>query len=112
MEPRNISEELETEVVDMLVREVQSAYPLFARFIEAKKKILGLDVFGIHDTQAPLGSIEKEFTFEDATRLHLDTMKSFDEEFYQYSIDMLESGRVDAFPKYGKTAGAFASYRA
>lgn len=111
MEPRNLSEELETEVVDMLIQEVQSAYPLFARFIEAKRKMMGLDTFEISDVQAPLGSIEKEFTFEDATSLHLDTMKSFDEEFYTYSVDMLESGRVDAFPKYGKRSGAFASSR-
>lgn len=40
MEPRNTSEELENEVVDMLLQEVQSAYPLFARFIEAKRKLL------------------------------------------------------------------------
>lgn len=112
MDPRNTSEELENEVVDMLLQEVQSAYPLFARFIEAKRKLLGLDEFHVYDTQAPLSQIEKEFTFEDGTRLHLETMKDFDQEFYDYSVDMLESGRVDAFPKYGKRSGAFASYRA
>lgn len=112
MEPRNTSEELENEVVDMLLQEVQSAYPLFARFIEAKRKLLGLDEFHVYDTQAPLNQIEKEFSFEDGTRLHLETMKDFDQEFYDYSVDMLESGRVDVFPKYGKRSGAFASYRA
>lgn len=112
MEPRNTSEELENEVVDMLLQEVQKAYPLFARFIDAKKKLMGLDVFHTYDTQAPLGSIESEFSFEDGVRLHLETMKDFDEEFYQYSLDMFESGRVDVFPKYGKRSGAFASYRA
>lgn len=40
MEPRNVSEELENEVVDTLLHEVQNAYPLFARFIEAKRKLL------------------------------------------------------------------------
>ncbi len=54
MEPRNTSEELENEVVDMLLQEVQYAYPLFARFIEAKRKLMGLDVFHIYDVQAPL----------------------------------------------------------
>lgn len=112
MGPRNTSEELENEVVDMLLQEVQAAYPLFARFIEAKRKLLGLDEFHVYDTQAPLSLIEKEFTFEDGTRLHLETMKDFDQEFYDYSVDMFESGRIDAFPKYGKRSGAFASYRA
>jgi len=96
----------------MLLQEVQAAYPLFARFIEAKRKLLGLDTFYNYDTTAPLSTIEKEFSFEDGMRLHLATMKDFDQEFYDYSIDMFESGRIDAFPKYGKRSGAFASYRA
>lgn len=112
MAPRNTSEELENEVVDMLLREVQAAYPLFARFIEAKRKLMGLSEFHIYDVQAPLGSIEKEFPFDQAVKLHLETMADFDQEFYNYSVDMLESGRIDAFPKYGKRGGAFASYRA
>jgi len=112
MEPRNTSEELENEVVDMLLQEVQSAYPLFGRFIEAKRKLLGLDTFYNYDTTAPLGSIEKEFPFDAAVKLHLATMQDFDQEFHEYSVDMLESGRVDTFPKYGKRGGAFASYRA
>ena len=112
MEPRNTSEELENEVVDMLLQEVQSAYPLFARFIEAKRKIMGLETFHSYDTQAPLGTIEKKFPFDKAVDLHLETMKDFDQEFYDYSVDMLESGRIDAFPKFGKRSGAFASYRA
>ncbi len=112
MEPRNTSEELENEVVDMLMQEVQTAYPLFARFIKAKQKLMKLDEFHVYDVTAPLGQIEKEFSFEDGTRLHLETMKDFDQEFYDYSVDMLESGRIDVFPKYGKISGAFASYRA
>ncbi len=112
MEPRNTSEELENEVVDMLLQEVQVAYPLFGRFIEAKRKLMGLEEFHIYDVQAPLGSIEKEFNFDQAVKLHLETMADFDSEFHSYSLDMLESGRIDALPKYGKRSGAFASYRA
>lgn len=111
MEPRNTSEELENEVVDMLLQEVQSAYPLFTRFIEAKRKLLGLDTFYNYDTTAPLSEIEKEFSFENGMKLHLDTMKDFDQEFHDYSLDMLESGRIDVFPKHGKRSGAFASSR-
>lgn len=37
-------------------------------------------------------------------------MADFDAEFHEYSVDMLTSGRVDAFPKFGKRSGAFAQY--
>ena len=110
MEPRNISEEMENETVDLLMSEVQKAYPLFARYLKAKQKLLGLEEFYSYDMAAPLATIDTPCSFEEGVQMHLDTMKAFDEEFYAYSRDMLENGRVDVFPTKGKRGGAFASY--
>jgi oligoendopeptidase F len=38
-------------------------------------------------------------------------MKEFDPEFYTYSLDMIQQGRIDVYPRAGKRGGAFASYR-
>lgn len=65
MEPRNITEEMDNEVVDLMMREIQSAYPLFARYLKAKQKILGLDTFYNYDTFAPLSSVETPCTLEE-----------------------------------------------
>ncbi|MFZ4461836.1 MAG: M3 family metallopeptidase [Patescibacteria group bacterium] len=110
MEPQNLSEELDNEVVDLLLKEIENAYPLYARYIKAKQKILGLETMMNYDTMAPISTEETPMPLEDGLKLHLDTMKDFDEEFYNFSIDMFENGRVDAFPKKGKRGGAFASY--
>jgi oligoendopeptidase F len=40
MAQRNMSEEMEDSVVDMLLMEVQKAYPLYNRFLKAKAKLL------------------------------------------------------------------------
>lgn len=101
---------MDDETVAMLLTEVQNAYPLFGRYLEAKRKLLHLDTMENIDIMAPIGSVEKEFNFDEAVDLHLSVMKDFDEEFYTYSKDMLQNGRVDAFPKIGKRGGAFASY--
>lgn len=55
MHPRNSSEELESAVVDMLLSEVQAAYPLFARYLRAKKRLLGLEDMSSWDVMAPIG---------------------------------------------------------
>ena len=65
----------------------------------------------MYDVGAPLGNVEKEFTFEKAYDLHLSVMKDFDEDFYNYSLEMIREERIDAFPRAGKRGGAFASYR-
>jgi oligoendopeptidase F len=103
---------MDDEVVDMLLSEVEHAYPIYARFLRAKAKMLDLDTdFSVWDTGAPLGSVDKDFTFEEAYDLHLSVMRDFDSDFYEYSKRMIEEERIDAFPRAGKRGGAFASYR-
>ena len=45
MAQRNISEEMDDEVVNMLLSEVEKAYPLYQRFLRAKANMLGLKDF-------------------------------------------------------------------
>jgi oligoendopeptidase F len=112
MAQRNISEEMDDVVVNMLLSEVENAYPLYQRFLKAKSKFLWLDTdFSIWDIWAPLGSVDKDFSFEEAYDLHLSVMRDFDDEFYHYSKEMIEEERIDVFPRSWKRGGAFASYR-
>lgn len=110
MAPRNISEELDDAVVNTLLTEVEKAYPLYHRYLKAKAKFFGQKKLSLYDMYAPLETEKKEYSFDDALKLYLDLIKRFDEEFYTYSKDMFENGRVDVFPKQGKRGGAFASY--
>lgn len=112
MEQRNLSEEMDNDVVNILLSEVEKAYPIYARFLRAKAKMLGLESeFSVWDTSAPLGHSDKNFTFEEAYDLHLNVMNEFDDDFYTYSKKMIEEERIDAFPCAGKRGWAFASYR-
>lgn len=112
MAQRNISEEMDDEVVDMLLSEVEKAYPIYQRFLDAKAKMLWLENdFSVYDIGAPLGTVDKNFTFEEAYNLHLSVMKDFDKDFYDYSLRMIDEERIDVFPATGKRGGAFASYR-
>lgn len=112
MAQRNISEEMDDEVVGMLLSEVEKAYPIYQRFLQAKAKMLGFDAdFSVWDVGAPLGQSDKDFTFEEAYDLHLSVMQDFDADFYDYSKRMIEEERIDVFPRAGKRGGAYASYR-
>ncbi len=112
MAQRNLSEEMDDEVVDMLLSEVEKAYPIYTRFLRAKAKMLSLTSdFSVWDTGAPLGKSDKDFTFEEAYDLHLSVMRDFDPDFYDYSKRMIEEERIDVFPRAGKRGWAFASYR-
>ena len=103
MSSRNISEEMDDEVIDMLLGEVQYAYPIYSRFLKAKAKMLDLEAdFSVWDVGAPLSSNDRAFTFDEAYDLHLSVMKDFDKEFYEYSQKMIQEERIDVLPRAGK----------
>jgi oligoendopeptidase F len=110
MSKRNISEQVPDTVVDTLMSEVQKFYPLYQRFLRAKQKHLGLDTLYGYDVHAPIFKIEKKIPYEEACKTVIEMFEGFDSRFGNYARDMLEAGRVDAFPKSGKRGGAFASY--
>ncbi len=108
---RNIGEQLDDTVVQTLLQEVSSAYPLYHRYLKKKASLLGINDFSIWDVNAPVGKMNTNYNFDEAFDLHLSVMKDFDDEFYEYSLAMRNEGRIDAFPRMGKQSGAFASYR-
>ncbi len=58
--------------------------------------------FAVYDIGAPLGTVDRDFTFDEAYDLHLSVMQDFDTEFYDYSLRMIEEERIDALPRAGK----------
>lgn len=107
---RNISEELDDEVVEMLLEEVKNAYPIYQKFLKLKARLLNVEKIKFVDLYAPIETKEKTIEFEEGLNIFLETIKNFDEEFYNYSKEMFEQGRVDVFPSKGKRGGAFAAY--
>jgi len=79
--------------------------------VELKAKLLKQKLpLSIQDIFAPVIESKWTFTKEQAIKMHLEVMQDFDKDFYDYSIDLLENGRVDFEPKQGKRWGAYASY--
>lgn len=111
MSTRNISEEMESDVVNKLLEKVKSNYSLYHKHLKNKAKLLGKDVLDYWDIFAPIPNTnETKMSFEDGYNFYLNNIRVFDEEFYNYSKEMFEDGRVSVFPYPGKQDGAYASY--
>jgi oligoendopeptidase F len=112
MTTRNMSEQMDKDVVDKLLAKVKGAYPIYHKFLGIKAKMLG------HEGKMPLSDVlapipnekESKITFEKGLEFYLDKIKSFDEDFYEYSKEMFEDGRVTVYPSQNKRDGAYASY--
>lgn len=109
MTSRNLSEEMDSKVVDKLIEIVGSNYSLFHKYLKKKKDFLGFSDFSVYDILAPLGDAGEKLTYEDGCKIYLDTIRKVDESIYQHGLKMLD-GKTDVYPRKGKRGGAFCSY--
>lgn len=111
MSCRNISEEMNDSDVNSLLDRVYQQYPLYQQFLKLKAKILGLDKLETYDISAPIiNDNTKPMTYEEGAQFYLDTIKKIDQDIHDHSLTLFETGKIDAYPKKGKSGGAFCSY--
>lgn len=99
MGPRNASERMNDAVVSQLISSVRASYGLYHRYLRAKQRILNLDTLEISDVSAPITATERTIPYEKAVEHHLSAVKGFDSEFYEKSLSLLTSGRIDVYPR-------------
>jgi oligoendopeptidase F len=107
---RHISDDIETEVVDALVKAVSLGYNISARFYALKAKLLGVKRLKYHERNVELNGAEKEYTFEEAIPLVSKVLTQLDPLFGEIFDRFLQGGNIDVYPKKGKRSGAFCAY--
>ncbi|MCY3413127.1 MAG: M3 family oligoendopeptidase [Candidatus Heimdallarchaeota archaeon] len=105
---RNMSNEIDDEIVKVLDEATTASYPrLVHRYYKLKKKIIGLDELTLADIYAPLPKVTKKYDWEQTTDLVLKAFYGFDEQFGDIAKKMMEDKRIDAPVGNGKRGGAF-----
>lgn len=79
------------------------------RYIELRKKHLGLLKYHTYDRFLDIGKSNKKYTYEEGKKMFFEAIKDFDPEFINAQHEALKEGYVDVDPKDGKRTGAFSS---
>ena len=106
---RNLSNQVEDEVVDALTAAVKQNYGNLAhRYYNLKVKWLGLEKLNYWDRNAPLPeSDEVHISWEQAKETVLTSYGSFDPQLGQIAEQFFKNNWIDAEPRDGKDSGAF-----
>ena len=105
---RNIANDVPNEAVNAVLSICKANAPLFQRFFRLKAKVLGLKDFSRTDVYAPLPvGTEKKYSWNDGTKLVLDTFESFDLRFASMASNLFSQAHIDAEPREGKIGGAY-----
>ena len=107
---RNLSNQVEDEVVDALTTSVRSAFPSLAhRYYRLKARWLGGETLAWWDRNAPLPNDDDSFIgWDEAQALVLDAWGRFSGEMASLGQRFFDNPWIDAAPRPGKAPGAFA----
>lgn len=95
-------------VYDNLISVVHQYLPVLHRYIELRKKVLGVDELKMYDVYVPLVEIpKKEFAFEEAVSIMEEGLAPLGREYMDKVLAGIDEGWIDVYENEGKTSGAY-----
>ena len=96
------------EVYDNLISVVHDYLPVLHRYIQLRKRILGVDELKMYDVYVPLVELPKRIIpFEEGVEIMKKGLAPLGEEYIRRLSDGVKSGWIDVYENEGKTSGAY-----
>lgn len=97
-------------VYDNLINTVNDHLPLLHRYVELRKKVLGLDELHMYDLYTPLiKNIKMEIPYKEAKEYVLKGLAPLGEEYLNVLREGINNRWVDIYENKGKRSGAYSS---
>ena len=102
--------EIPVEVYNNLIDAVHQNFPAFYKYVDLRKRVMGLDELHFWDVYTPLvDDIDMKFTYEEACDLIVKALAPMGEEYVGLVKKGLESRWVDVYETPGKRSGAYSA---
>lgn len=100
----NIPKEVYTNLIDT----VHKHLPLMHRYMELRKRLLGLDELHMYDLFAPLvEEFDMEISYEDAKKTIKESLKPLGDDYLNVLQEGYDEGWIDVYENEGKRSGAY-----
>ncbi|MEN8242986.1 MAG: M3 family oligoendopeptidase [Chloroflexota bacterium] len=98
---------IDRETLDAMMEAMKNSFPMFRKYFKAKAQRLGKDSLPWWDILAPMGKMERSFSYPEAQQFVLENFAKFSEELADFADNAFKKNWVDVGPRKGKRAGAF-----
>ncbi len=95
------------ETVDAMWNAVSESVHRLERYIETKKKLLGIDKFCWYDQSAPVGKSDQKMSWDEAKKFIVKHLGGFSGEMAEFSQMAFEKRWIEAENRPGKAGGGF-----
>jgi len=104
--PNNIP----VEVYQSLITNVNKSLPSFHRYLNIKKRMMGVDTLKYLDLYAPVvKDVDLKYSYEDATKIILEALKPMGAEYVATVKKAIDERWIDVYPTPGKRTGAYSN---
>ena len=104
------STEVPQSVYHSLIEAVHANMDKMYRYVELRKKLLGVDELHYYDLYAPMVSdVEMKITYEEARDMVLEAVKPLGENYVKLMKEGFGGGWIDVYENEGKCSGAYSA---
>ena len=103
LEPNNIP----VKVYENLIASAKENSEPLKRYAEFRKKFLNLDSYHYYDNQVKLVDYAKEFSYEEAKEIVLQSVKPLGQDYYENLENAIGEGWLDVYETPNKRSGAY-----
>ena len=99
-----------TQVFHNLITNVNTNLTTFHRYLDLRKRMMGLDTFHYYDLYAPLvDKVDLTYSVEEAQEHILKSLKPLGKDYIAVSTKAFEERWIDMYPNEGKRSGAYSN---
>jgi oligoendopeptidase F len=104
---RNLVNDIPDAVVETLLEVTRQNAGHFHRFFRLKAKRIGMDKLRRYDIYAPVEKSDKQYPYDQAAELVLESFHEFDPRFADLAKEIFDAQHIDSQVRKGKMSGAF-----
>lgn len=110
LEPTLIRSNMQEATLNAMISSMLDFRVEFEKYFTAKAKYLNhKNGLPFYDLFAPVGKLEKTYTYDEAQKLIIESFTGFSKDLGNYAKKAFDLNWIDPFPKRGKRGGAFCS---
>jgi pepF/M3 family oligoendopeptidase len=98
---------IDRETLRVMLQAMEESFPIFQRYFRAKASRFGQESLPWWNLFAPVGELEKTYTFSEAANFILKNFGNFSDELRGFAQTAFDNRWIDAEQRSGKRGGAF-----
>lgn len=107
LERSTMQARISQEVLDALIGTIETNLSLFRRYLRAKAHALGLSKLAFFDIFAPVGKLDKRYSYSEAKEFIIGKFANFHPPVGEFARMAFDGGWLDSEPRSGKVGGAY-----